>query len=263
MGEIWDNCIGDGDILWKDDSVFPTLSTEQPHAKAQSTQTKATAKFLDKSKSQLQGHIWAHIAAKEASISSEETLALRTDSTGSHPRIQDRGRRVSGGVSAGRTGNGSMAASGWVESGRNTVYTSFTLFTLHLLLSSLTIISYYHLLLKTYNIISYYHLSQSSLTIISHNHLLLSSLTEDLQYHLLLSSLTIISYYHLLLKTYNIISYYHLRPIISSLTKRPIISSLTIISHNHLLLSSLCLDMSWCLFICPVVCLTVILDCKP
>jgi hypothetical protein len=59
----------------------------------------------------------------------------------------------------------------------------------HLLLSSLTIFSYYH-------ITFYYHLLLSPFTITSY-------------YHLLLSPLTIISYYHLLLSSFTITSYYH------------------------------------------------------
>jgi hypothetical protein len=97
---------------------------------------------------------------------------------------------------------------------------------LPLLLSHLTITSYYHLLLP-------------SLTIISHYHLLLSSLTTTPYYHLLLPSLTIISYitsYYYLLPSFTIISYYITSYyIISYYTISPLtISSLTISSHANI-----------------------------
>jgi hypothetical protein len=112
----------------------------------------------------------------------------------------------------------------------------------HILLPSLTIISYYHLSLSYYillpslTIISYYH-------IISCYHLLLSSLAIISYYVqtyniILLLQLAIISYCYLLLPSYTTISYYHLL-LSSPTTCRPIMSSLTITTCYHLLLLSL------------------------
>jgi hypothetical protein len=112
----------------------------------------------------------------------------------------------------------------------------------HILLPSLTTISYYHLSLSYYillpslTIISYYH-------IISCYHLLLSSLAIISYYVqtyniILLLQLAIISYCYLLLPSYTTISYYHLL-LSSPTTCRPIMSSLTITTCYHLLLLSL------------------------
>lgn len=181
MDKPWDNCASNAAALWKDESAFPTLSTEQPPPKADiSQQTAAAGEALDKSqsqslKSQLQGRTWANMAATTATTVSEasrdEKSALRSsDSSGSHPRTrthdgQHRGRYVSGGV-AGTTGgnadNGSiivLAASSWVESGKNDVHVTIKchhyavtqhyviLFCKFFSLSLFTITSYYHLLL--------------------------------------------------------------------------------------------------------------------